>query len=104
MLQDYSELMDNHELIRNPRLILKNLGDEVILYDPDQKAVHVLNATAQVVWELCDGEHKLEDIEHALRSRYSVPADRDVKADIIQTLNMFISKHIVIPKMGSEKK
>ena len=86
---------DNRKPNRNTNLIMKNLGDETILYDPAQKAVHVLNPTAQIVWELCDGEHNIDDMEQALRSKFSVPADHDVKADILQTLETFAAKHMI---------
>jgi len=90
-------MIDNKKTIRNSKLILKNLRDEVLLYDPDKKAVHILNSTAQIVWELWDGEHNIEDIEKAIRSRFSIPVDRNVKEDILQTLKTFLSKQIIIP-------
>jgi hypothetical protein len=41
---------------------LQDLGDEVILYDSEKENVHILNNTAYIIWNLCDGQHTIEDI------------------------------------------
>jgi hypothetical protein len=73
------------------------MKDEVILYDPDQRAVHILNPTAQTVWEKCDGAHGIEEIEQAIREVYAMPEGYSVKEDILQILNTFMAKQIILP-------
>ena len=73
----------------------ENIGNEAVLYNSDQKAIHVLNSTAQVIWELCDGDHTLEDIEQEIRKRFTVPEGYDVISDVRQTLAIFAEKDIL---------
>ncbi len=41
---------------RKPGVWLRQAGDENAVYDPATGAVHLLNATALAIWDLCDGE------------------------------------------------
>ena len=63
-------------------IIVKDVGGETLLYSSDQQVLHVLNSTAKLIWDLCDGKHSLVEMEEALRSSFSVPADHDVMSDI----------------------
>ena len=81
--------------IRKSDITVKDIGGETLLYGSDQKILHVLNATAKLIWDLCDGEHSLAEIEQALRSNFSVPADHNVAADIEKTLEIFVSKDLL---------
>lgn len=65
------------------------LGEELLLRPPDGKATHVLNQTARLIWELCDGEHTAEDIEAAVRARFATPPDQDVLEDVRRILRIF---------------
>jgi hypothetical protein len=71
------------------------MGEETFLYRAETEAIHVLNPTARLIWELCDGEHTLADIEQALRTSFDIPAERNVIADIRQTLELFASKGLL---------
>ena len=81
--------------LRNPDITLQDIGNEVVLYSATADAVHVLNPTAKLIWELCDGQHTLVDIEQALQTHFAIPADRDVMADIRQTLATFNQKGLL---------
>lgn len=80
---------------RKPDITIKNLGSETLLYGSDQKILHVLNSTAKLIWDLCDGQHSLVEIEQALRSNFSVPAAHDVMVDIEKTLEIFATKDLL---------
>ena len=43
-------------LARETRLIIKELDDEVLIYDLDTDKAHCLNQTAALVWKHCDGK------------------------------------------------
>jgi hypothetical protein len=47
-------------------IVLEDLGDEVIAYDPTNAMAHVLSPLAAGVLLLCDGEHDETDIASAL--------------------------------------
>lgn len=80
---------------RNPEATVKELGAETLLYLPANRTVHVLNATAQIIWSLCDGEHTLEDMEQALREEFAVPEGQDIRQDIESILERLSEKGLV---------
>ena len=73
----------------------KDIGGETMLYSADAKAIHVLNPTARLIWELCNGEHTLGEIERAIRAGFSVPEEHDVAGDIQHTLELLASKGLL---------
>jgi hypothetical protein len=87
--------MNTTKPLRNPDITLQDIGNEVVLYSATADAVHVLNPTAKLIWELCDGQHTLANIEQVLRANFAIPPDQDVMADIRQTLETFAAKGLL---------
>jgi hypothetical protein len=81
--------------LRRNHILVNELGDQTILYNTNRKAIHVLNPTARLIWDLCDGEHSLQDMEQTMRSNFSIPREQDVYADILRILDEFASKGLV---------
>ncbi|MEN8220339.1 MAG: PqqD family protein [Pseudomonadota bacterium] len=75
--------------LKKEKIVLRALGDEAVLYNPQTKAIHVLNKTSSMVWESCDGKHSLEMIENKIMDKFDVSSDQDVKDDIRETINKF---------------
>src|SRR5919205_2953388 len=79
---------------RRPELLVERAGRETLVYttgQPDtpnaaEGAVHTLNTTASLIWDLCDGQHSLDEIERAVRQAFAVPAERDLAADVRGTI------------------
>lgn len=88
-------MADAQKPIRKSGFKVESIGNELVLYNSHQKAVHVLNTTAQVIWELCDGSHTLEEIEQEIKKRFAVPEGYDLIGDIRQTLTTFTEKGIL---------
>jgi predicted ATPase len=82
--------------IRRPDVMVKDIGGETLLYSRDEKAIHVLNPTAQRIWELCDGQHTVADIAQAIRSSFVVPDQHDLTADIRQVIAVFVEKGLLL--------
>jgi hypothetical protein len=81
---------------RREEVIVKELGDEALLFAPDGKAVHVLNQSAYLIWTLCDGAHSIPAIATVMAEHYDV--DRaSIVADITQTLASLQDKDLVHP-------
>jgi hypothetical protein len=87
--------MNTTKPIRKPGITVKDIGGETLLYSPEEEAIHVLNPTAQLIWELCNGEHTVEDMEQAIRASFSVDDGRDVIGDIQRTLKVFDGKGLL---------
>ena len=72
---------------RRRDIVQRQVDDgETVLYDPLTESLHILNATARLIWESCDGEHTPADVTHAIRARYSTTDGIDVLSDVEQTL------------------
>ena len=63
---------------RTKDLVVRELGDETLIYDLKNDRAHCLNGTAAFIWKSCDGKRTAaktaRDMEKALR----VPADTGV--------------------------
>ena len=81
--------------VRKPGVTVKDMGEETFLYSADEEAIHILNPTAQLIWELCDGEHTVADMEQSIRANFSVPDEHDVTKDIQRTLDVFADKGLL---------
>ena len=87
--------MNTTKPLRKPGIIVLDIGHETLLYNVRGKAVHILNPTARLIWELCDGVHTVAEIEQAIRSKFSVVSEHDVSGDIQRTLEAFASKGVL---------
>ncbi|MBV7328934.1 PqqD family protein [Chloroflexi bacterium TSY] len=88
--------MNNHSKpLRNPEILVQELGEETLLFDTNGKVIHILNPSAQYIWHLCDGEHALDEIEQAMRNRFEIKTKYDVAADIQRTLADLAQKELV---------
>lgn len=68
-------------------LLLQELDDEVLLYDPRQTRAVYMNATATLIWGLCDGSNSVAEIVRLLEE--SFPETGDLAADVRDTLDRF---------------
>lgn len=57
---------------RDSHLLVHEVGDEIVVYDRDEKLAHRLNETASQVWGLLDGKRTTPDIANALGLEESV--------------------------------
>ena len=81
--------------IRKSNIMVKDIGDETLIYSLEQEKVHVLNPTARLIWKLCDGQHSLADMEEVLRARFVIATDHDVIDDVKQTLRVFATQGLL---------
>jgi hypothetical protein len=51
---------------RTEKLIIKDLSDEILVYDLESDKAHCLNSTSALVWKNCDGRATVADIAHSL--------------------------------------
>ena len=82
--------------VRNRGIVIQDIGRETLLYSAEGKVIHVLNSTAKLVWELCDGAHIIEDMEQAIRENFSTSKEHNVTEDIKKTLDLFSSKGVIL--------
>lgn len=63
---------------RSTRLLTEAVGDEVVVYDLDRDAVHLLNPVAASIWRHCDGQTTVANLAAALDDELELPANDDV--------------------------
>jgi hypothetical protein len=63
---------------RKEQLIVKELPDEVLIYDLARDKAHCLNQTAALVWKNCDGNTSITEINASLAEESGAPVDERV--------------------------
>ena len=64
---------------RREGLVVRELPDEVLIYDRDRDKAHCLNQTAALVWKYCDGKTTVPTIARRLeRDLETKPIDENV--------------------------
>ena len=66
--------------VRND-FVVRELADEVVLYDRKTRRAHCLNPAASAVWRLCDGHRNIAEIARILER------DEDLVCTVLQQLN-----------------
>ncbi len=69
--------------------VSRDLGEELLVYDPDGDQVHVLNEVAREIFLLCDGSRNPADIAAELTERFLVERAQAL-ADVNETLDRLI--------------
>ncbi len=63
---------------RQDKLLVQELGDELVVYDQESDRAHRLNRTAALVWRHCDGRTGVAALAEVLRSELDLPPDDQV--------------------------
>jgi hypothetical protein len=65
-------------LARRDRLIVRELPDEVLVYDLERDKAHCLNNTAALVWRHCDGRTSVGELARILSRDAGVTVDEQI--------------------------
>jgi hypothetical protein len=88
--------MDTNRPLKRGDIVCRDMGMETLLYDAQAEAIHVLNPTALLIWNLCDGNHSLQDMKGELMTAFSLVPEHDVLADIQQTVDTFTKNDLLV--------
>ncbi len=61
--------LNNYPLSRKENIVVQDAGEEVLLYDLNDNKAFCLNETSAMVWELCDGNSSVADINGKLSKK-----------------------------------
>ena len=83
-------------------IVCQQLEDGFVLIDPREDSVHTLNVSAAFIWDLCDGEHTVQDISERLRSLPGTKGENllQVAVDAVASLDKL---RLYEPPAASEK-
>jgi len=79
-------------------LMAKQVGADLILYDLISREIHVLNATAAAIFQLCDGSRTSEEIAKLLAETFDGVEYVQAYEDVKRALDMLRAKQLVAPK------
>lgn len=85
--------------MREQRLVIDELPDEVLVYDLDRHKAHCLNRTAAMVWRQCDGKTSPPEIARRLQQELDQPFNEDLVWLALRQLDkiQLLEKPIVLP-------
>jgi hypothetical protein len=76
-------------LARTDALVVKELEDEVLVYDLKRDKAHCLNPTAATVWKRCDGKLAVTDMARLLEKELKSPVKDEVIWLALRQLDKF---------------
>ncbi|HEX8847464.1 MAG TPA: PqqD family protein [Pyrinomonadaceae bacterium] len=65
-------------LARKGNLVVRELPDELLVYDLDRHKAHCLNRASAIVWKHCDGKMTVAEAARLLESEMATLVDEDV--------------------------
>lgn len=69
-------------------LIFREIDGEAVIFDPETGSMHSLTRTAALIWKLCDGEHRIDDIVEEILRRFEARPE-EVREDVEGTVRKF---------------
>jgi PqqD family protein of HPr-rel-A system len=100
---------DDFEVLPTHRsdLVVRESGDEAVVYDPLTAQTHRLNSTALEIWKQCDGSHRAADIAARLTDLFEVSmvesqkhVDRMISE--LQSLQMLVADEAALSRIPFE--
>lgn len=86
---------------RKDQLVVKEVQDEVLVYDLKSNKAHCLNQTAARVWRSCDGRRSVPDITRLLEKDFKSPVDEQVVWLALDQLGRSNLMHGVAARSGA---
>jgi hypothetical protein len=71
-----SDIMTPHA--RQDKLLVQEVGDELVIYDRERDCIHSLNPATALVWRHCNGQTSIPELAVLLAEERGLPADEDV--------------------------
>jgi len=80
--------------VKTDRFMVRDLADELLLYDSAGQKVHVLNTTVREIYLNCDGRRSVDELVQMLTAEFAVDAVT-AKKDTVAVLEQLIDLEIV---------
>jgi PqqD family protein of HPr-rel-A system len=87
--------MNTHNKPRRKKgLVIDEIDADLLVYDPKSDHLHLLNATASTIWELCDGSRASQEIVEEIVKHFS-SENHDIKAQVEGALQQLYEKGLI---------
>ena len=81
--------------LKRQDIICRKIGDEAVLYNTETRLVNVITPSAEKVWQLCDGNHDLDEIKESLERENMVQEEDSIEQDIENILAEFKKYNLI---------
>ena len=87
---------------RTSELVVRELPEEVLVYDLKRDRAHCLNPTAAFIWRHCDGKMTMAKMAQMIEREFATPVDEEVVWLALQQFDKFhlLEERITIPNAG----
>jgi hypothetical protein len=82
------------KMIKAEDIIWRRIGDDIVVIKDDGLSTHILNKTAAIIWEMCDGKRGIDEIVASLCERFDVSAE-EARADTRETIENLTKAGII---------
>ena len=84
-------------IARTEKLLIQEVGNELIVYDQENNASHCLNPMAATVWYYCDGNNTINDIAKLLEKELNISknSEVDMRGLVYLTLEELERYHLI---------
>lgn len=83
-------------MARREHVSAEVVGQDFVLHDGTTGKVHFLNATAALIWDLCDGKHNLDELCAVVGARFT-RSPESLRDDVAAALRGFVDEHLLLP-------
>ena len=77
------------QIASKDELIVRELADEVLVYDLRRDKAHCLNQTSAYIWKRCDGKTTVTDMATLLQREFAAPVEEDMVWLALKQLDQF---------------
>lgn len=77
--------MITRTITRAEDVIFRRIGDDIVVIKDDGLSTHVLNKTAALIWDTCDGKSGIDEISARLCERFDV-SHQEAREDVEETI------------------
>ena len=83
------ELVKDERPRINPRLKYREEGENIVVFNQLRGAIDFLNPTASIIFKMCNGSNRIEDIVRHLHRRFPEVDIGKVRMDVIKAVRVF---------------
>ncbi|MGB5706763.1 MAG: pyrroloquinoline quinone biosynthesis peptide chaperone PqqD [Arenicellales bacterium] len=73
---------------------LEEIDGEILLYSPSSTRSVYLNATASLIWRLCDGKRNVRQIVDQLKQAFP-EAEQSIEQDVTKSIQLFVDNDAI---------
>jgi hypothetical protein len=63
---------------RRSGFLIKDVGDQLVMFDQSGQRLHVLSRTSALVWRLCDGKRTVADLVELVGAEFGAPVNESL--------------------------